>query len=187
VVNAELIAPDRVRLLSRAEYDHMVAQGWFVEDRLELLHGVVVEMSPQGPKHAAVIRRLTNLLVPLLRRRALLQVQSPLATSDDSEPEPDVALVAHGDYDDQHPSTALLVVEVAVTSVVKDRELKGPLYASAGVPEYWLVDLEAGVVEVHTEPRPSGYRLVRRCERGDLISMVELSDVEIAVDALLAD
>lgn len=91
-----------------------------------------------------------------------MRVQLPFAASDESEPEPDVAVVARGDYLDGHPRQAFLVVEVARTSADEDRRIKGALYASAGVPEYWLVNLAEHVVEVFREPAVGAYRQATR-------------------------
>src|SRR5262245_36998247 len=112
-IDLELLAPQGLRPITRAEYDRMIDLGIFDEDeRIELLHGMLVAMSPQGQRHAYVIRVLTELLVPALLGRAQVRIQLPLAASDDSEPEPDVSVVPVGDYLDDHPQGAHLVVEV---------------------------------------------------------------------------
>jgi Uma2 family endonuclease len=146
----------RVRPLRRAEYDRLVALGVFADERLELLRGALIEMTPQRAAHASSVQRLSKRLIEGLSERAIVRVQLPLALSDDSEPEPDVAVVPPGDYWDAHPAIAWLVIEVADTSVTKDREVKQRLYAEAGIPEYWLVNLAEGQVEIYTEPSVSG-------------------------------
>ncbi len=137
-------------------YDHMVASGALEGEPVELLEGLLVEvMSPQSPAHAAVIERLESYLASA---QARLRTQLPLAVPPDSEPEPDLALVAEAPSPDRHPRTALLVVEVAVSSHQVDRGLKVELYARAGVSTYWLVDVPGKAVEVRTDPGPEGYR-----------------------------
>jgi Uma2 family endonuclease len=96
-----------------------------------------------------------------------------------------VAIVPFGDYSTDHPSAALLIVEVAHTSHRKDREVKAPLYAACGVPEYWLVDVPARTVEVHTEPSEGLYTHVELRTAGDAIALVAFPDVAIAVGDLL--
>src|SRR5512144_538416 len=107
------IEPELVRSFKRSEYDRMVELGLFQDERVELIRGVLVKMSPQLAPHASTIRKLTQLLMAQLQGRFALSIQSPLALSDDSEPEPDVAIVPLGDYDAEHPRTALLIIEVA--------------------------------------------------------------------------
>jgi len=142
------------RLLSVAEYHRMIEAGIFGEDeRVELLEGVVVAMTPQSPAHAYCIRFLTRLLVRTLGNAYAVSPQLPLTLSERSEPEPDLAVVrADLDSRDRHPAAAILVVEVALDSLRKDRRVKGALYARFGVPEYWIVNLEARVVEAFSDP-----------------------------------
>jgi len=99
----------------------MVALGLFQDERVELLRGVLVKMSPQLAPHASTVQRLTQLLITRLQGRFALRVQSPLALSDDTEPEPDLAVVELGDYDTEHPTTARLVIEVSDTTLKRDR------------------------------------------------------------------
>jgi len=171
VLELDQIAPDKLRPLRRVEYDRMVEMGLFEDERIELLHGVLVAMSPQGAPHADVIAQLNMLLTPALVGRAIVRVQSPLAVSDDSEPEPDLAVVALGDHRAAHPSTALLVVEVADSSLRKDREIKAALYAQAGVTEYWIADVPSRRLEVHRGPGALGYTQVATHESTDLIAL----------------
>lgn len=179
------IDPAAIRPLLRKEYDVLVAQGLFADEKVELIRGSIVRMVPQGPQHANTIRRL----VRLLRRQAPdhvdIDIQLPIALSDDSEPEPDLAIVPHGDYTDDHPHTALLVVEVAVSSARTDRGVKGPLYADAGVPEFWLVDLEHQRVEVYTAPGPDGYTACHHATPGEQLTPAELPEITVAVADIL--
>jgi Uma2 family endonuclease len=180
-----VLAPERVRPLQRTEYDRMVAQGLFEGEKLELLRGVLVAMTPQDPPHAAVVQRLTELFAAAVGDRASVRIQLPLAISEDSEPGPDVAVVARGDYDDAHPTTALLVIEVAHTSLEKDRRLKGELYAASGIPEYWVVDIPHRRVEVHAEPASGHYDLVATVLPGEILRSRSLPGLEVAVSDIL--
>jgi Uma2 family endonuclease len=146
---------------TRREYDELIARGAFADVRVELIDGVVVDVSPQGPQHAAVIQALTRWFGPQI---GLLRVQLPVAADAYSEPEPDIALAAHDDAT-RHPETALLAVEVVVTQR-REAEHKAAVYARAGIPEYWLVDVPRREVVVHAGPRQAGYerRVVRRGE-----------------------
>jgi Uma2 family endonuclease len=139
-------------------YDRMVACGALEDQRVELLEGVIVDMSPQSPSHAMVVEELTQRLSGTAAR---LRVQSPIAIPPDSEPEPDLALVAERPRANRHPQTALVVVEVTVSSHRIDRGTKSHLYARANVPVYWLIDVPARAVEVRMQPSHDGYG---RCE-----------------------
>jgi Uma2 family endonuclease len=181
----DLVASERLRPLRRVEYDWMVGQGFFEAEKVELLDGVIVEMNPQGTRHAATVQRLNRLFVPALVGRADVRVQSPFVASDISEPEPDIAVVPSGDYDATHPTHALLLVEVAESSINKDRLVKTRVYAAAGVPEYWLVDVAAGTIEVRTQPADGGYTQVRIARPGQTIRLQAFPDIEIAVSDIV--
>lgn len=175
----------KVRRLKRGEYDRLVELGVFDLERVELIRGVIVRMSPQGSTHAGPIERLTEILVPSLLRRARVRVQLPLIAPDDSEPEPDIAVVAHGDHDREHPSAAHLVIEVARTSGRYDRDTKGPLYAEMGVPEYWVVDVTARSITVYRDPREGRYAHVETPSAGESITLLAFPDVSVSVAAVL--
>jgi len=135
------LALEDIRPLRRAEYDKLVALGAFQDERIELLNGVLVPMSPIGPPHSPAVQKLSTLLFRALDGVAAIRVQSPFAALDESEPEPDIAVVPLGDYDTAHPNVAHWIVEVADSSVERDRGLKLGIYAGCGVPEYWIVNL----------------------------------------------
>lgn len=181
MLSEDLIAPEKRRPFSRREYDRMIELGLFADERIELLHGVLVEMSPIGVPHSRTVQRLTMLLAPRLVGRADLRPGLPLAASDDSEPEPDLAVVAIDSGMTQHPTTAHLVIEVAETSLRKDEAVKAPLYARAAVPEYWIVNLVDRIVDVYTEPTATGYRNRRRYDRVETISLVAFPDITLSV------
>jgi Uma2 family endonuclease len=185
VVDLSALASAPMRRWSRAEYERMVEVGLLgANDRVELLGGMLVEMSPIGTRHAATVDRLTELLITALARRARVRIQGPFAASDDSEPEPDLAIIPRADYDDEHPSTASLIIEVADTTVMRDR-LKAAIYATASVTEYWIVNLLEEVIEVHTQPRGSQYATKSTHQRGERITLVAFADVTLAVDEIL--
>lgn len=179
------VPPERVRPLRRREYDRLVADGAFADECLELLRGQIISMSPQGARHAAVIRKLNMLLAPALAGRADVQIQSPLALSDESEPEPDVAVVDPGDYADDHPHTAHLVIEVAESSQDTDRNVKTPLYAAAGIAEYWIVDVPAQHVEVYLEPAGTLYQRKATYRREDTIQPARYPELTVPVADIL--
>jgi Uma2 family endonuclease len=180
------IAPDRTRPLRREEYDLLVEQGRFEDEHVELLDGVLVEMSPQGEAHARVIVRLTERLVLALSGRAAVRPQCPFAAGDTSQPEPDLAVVRQvPSLGGPRPSEAFLVIEVAQTSLSKDRGLKARLYAAAGVGEYWVVDLESLAIEIRTQPGGGDYAQSRTVRSGEAIRLVAFPDVEILVAEVL--
>jgi Uma2 family endonuclease len=180
MLDPALVAPDRPRPLKRVEYDEMVRLGMFEAERVELLHGTIVQMSPGYPDHADPITQLNMQLVPPLVGRAVVRVQSGYWASEDSEPEPDLAVVPPGPWNREHPSVAHLVIEVAASSLGKDRRVKGPLYASSRVSEYWIVDVVARRIEVFRDSDGSAYRTRTVHEVGETLSLVAFPDVAIA-------
>lgn len=174
-----------VRRWRREEYDRLVALGIFEREHVELIRGVIVRMSPQGAAHAGPIELLNEILVPALLGRARVRVQLPLIAPDDSEPEPDIAVVARADHSKEHPCAAHLIIEVARTSVDYDRGTKGPLYAAMAVPEYWIVDVASRVIEVHREPQGDRYERMEALRAGASIALVSFPDVSVSVAAIL--
>jgi Uma2 family endonuclease len=159
------------------------------ETRAELIEGAIVEMSPIGARHAGCVNRLSQLFWEVLAGTAIISVQNSVRLNDRNLPQPDVALLTpRADfYGNSHPTPedVLLIVEVAETTVRFDRDTKGPLYAIAGIREYWLVDLAANLVEVYRNPSDSGYRTKLTVEAGEMIAPVALPDRAIAVAAML--
>jgi Uma2 family endonuclease len=186
MLRPEEIAPRTIRPLLRREYDRLVEAGVFgPEDPIELLRGSLVTMSPQKPPHAGATEELVELLALAIGRRAKVRCQLPFAATDDSEPEPDVAVVPRRSYRTSHPTKAYLVVEVAWDSTRTDLGVKPGVYAEAGVPEYWVVNLPDAVIDVFTEPFPDGYAKHRRAQRGEQLALASFPDVNIAVDDVL--
>lgn len=175
-----------IRPLRRSEYDRLVAHGAFEDERIELLHGALVVMSPQNVRHADVARRLADHLTRTLGERALVSCQFPFAATRDSEPEPDIAVIPRRRYGRGHPRSAFLVVEVAHSSLRKDRLLKADIYASASVPEYWIINLRKGTIEVHTHPAGGRYRRRRLFRHGERIVLAVFPDVGLGVSEVLA-
>lgn len=172
------------------EFHRMVQAGILTEDdRVELLDGEIVQMTPIGSKHAACVNRLTRLFSGRVGDRAILSVQNPVRLSERSEPQPDFALLRPRPdfYASAHPGPedVLLIVEVAETSVEVDRQVKAPLYARAGIPELWLIDLAGEGVEVYRRPTPKGYQDVRRLGRGQRLSPVMFPDLDLGSDDVL--
>ena len=160
----------------------MIAAGFFRGERVELLQGVVVEMSPQNAPHSYVIQVLTGLLVPPLHGRADVRVQLPFAANAASMPEPDLAIVARGNFMNAHPSQAFLIIEVADSSMKLDRHEKAELYARASIPEYWIVNLADRIIERHSEPTSGPYARVTPFRQGETIQPLGFPDVVIRVD-----
>jgi Uma2 family endonuclease len=158
------------------------------DDRLELLDGEVIEMSPIGTAHAACVNRLAEILSQSLTGRAIVSVQNPILLSDISEPQPDIALLKRRPdfYAERHagPADVLLLVEVADTSAALDRQVKVPLYAAARIRETWVVDLSAGVVEVYRQPGGGTYAHVREGRSGP-IAPLAFPDVSFDIAEIL--
>jgi Uma2 family endonuclease len=183
------IEVERARRFTADEYERMVALGIFREDeRLELIGGEIVEMSPVGHRHAACIACLTEACVDGLRKRALVWSQGPARLAIDSVPEPDLALLRRRSYRNgsPRPEDVLLVVEVAESSLRYDRTTKLRLYARAGVPEYWVMSVAGEWIEVYRSPEGDGYRERRRAGRGETIAPAAFADVSIDVDDVFA-
>jgi len=174
-----------MRLIRRDEYEKMVALGLFENERVELLYGVITSMSPKGAPHESAIERLNERLVQALAGRATVRIQSSFAASDGSEPEPDVAIVPRGDYRAAHPTQALVLIEVADSSLAIDRGVKARLYAESGVEEYWVVNVRDGIVEVYGDIVSGVYTRVLPHRPGSKIALGRFPDVVIAVADIL--
>ncbi len=157
--------------------------------RVELLDGEIVEMAPIGDRHAACVDWLTHVLATAVANRAIVRVQNPVRLGRRSEPQPDVALLRYRPdfYRSGHPgpSDVLLIVQVGDSSVDFDREVKTPLYAAAGIPEVWIVDLLAEGIEVYRGAGPRGYSEVTRHLRDGRISPAGLPDLILEVSPVL--
>lgn len=183
-----LVTPRRFTL---DEYHQLIRVGVLGEDEhVELLEGVIVEMTPQGRAHMLVVTRLNRALIRALSDAYSVRPQGPLTLEGNSEPEPDLAVVTRAEEEqaEAHPRTALLVVEVAGDSLRKDRHLKGHIYARARVTEYWIVDVARQVVEVYTEPDTDAgrYRALRTLGTGETLATPVLPGFTFPVADLFA-
>lgn len=183
-----------VQLLKRQftihEYHKMPEAGILKEsERVELIRGEIVKMSPIGRFHAACVNRLNQLFSQKLGTRAIVAVQNPVELDDYSEPQPDIALLENRPdfYASGHPKPAeiFLIVEVADSTIKADRQIKIPLYAEDNIREVWLVDINEQCVEVYREPTPNGYRQVEKFQRGQNLSLQQFPDLNIQVDEIL--
>lgn len=173
---------------SRDAYDRAVEAGVFgPDDRIELVEGQLLAMTPQGSRHAAIVDLAGELLREAFGDGYRIRVQSPLAVGDDSEPEPDLAVVRGRarDYLAAHPTSALLVVEVSDDSLRRDRTLKQRLYARHGVPEYWVLAIPDACLEVYRDPAATGYRSVATLRAGDRVAPLSRPEASISVAGLL--
>jgi Uma2 family endonuclease len=194
-MTSTVMPPSLTRRWTRVEYERLVELGVFRPgERLELLDGTLVVSEPQGSRHAATIRRVLAALRHTLGEAWQIDSQLPIALDADSEPEPDVAVVAldPGAYQDGHPSRAVLIVEIADRSYRIDREYKASLYARAGIPDYWIIDLAHDTVEVHRDPGPSPdapsewrYRSVVTLSGPATVTLLAAPDAPILVADLL--
>jgi Uma2 family endonuclease len=178
----ELVEPEHIRPISRKEYERMVEVGILdADERCELLRGAIVTMSPQKWHHATIVAWLTEQLIRQLATEYEVRPALPYAAGEWSEPEPDVA-VARKDYSrHEHPSDVFLVIEVAESSLRKDRKIKTGIYAEAGVPEYWIVDLKTMSVEVYTRPIGDRYESMIALRDGDVLRPTMLPGVALAI------
>jgi Uma2 family endonuclease len=177
--------PERIRPLRRVEYDQLIALGAFQDEKIELLDGVLVPMSPIGPPHSSTVQKLNLLLVRALGDRAAIRCQLPFAALEHSEPEPDFVVAPLSDYDTEHPSVVDMVIEVADSSLKQDRGIKRRIYAESAVPEYWIVNLVDRRIEVYTDPEGTTYRSEAHYVRGQSIRLVRFPDVTVRVDDVL--
>lgn len=174
------------------EYHQMAQAGILGEDdRVELIEGEIVEMTPIGRRHASCVARLVHRFGRELRDAAVIWPQNPVRLGEDSEPEPDLALLRpRADfYASGHPGPedVLLLVEVADSSADPDRRVKVPLYARSGIQEVWLVDLEQETVTIYRDPAPDGYRTAQVVRRGDELAPAAFPHVTLKAADLIPE
>ena len=185
-----------VRRWTRHEYERMAETGILAPDeRVELLDGEILRVTPQGARHARAIRAAEEALRSAFQRGYDVRVQLPLALHLFSEPGPDLSVVPGSwrDYDTDHPESPVLVVEVADATLAFDRDDKASLYARAGVPDYWIVNLADRRLEVYRDPAPEAaarhgwaYQSVQHFHPGERVSPVALPETRVSLDDLLA-
>lgn len=159
------------------------------DDRVELIEGEIIKMSPIGSPHAACVSRLNRLLQSIRKLEAIVAVQNPVRLSEFSEPVPDIALLKPRKdfYASQHPMPAdvRLVIEVGETSAVSDRAIKLPLYARSEIPEVWLINLPKKCIEVYAETATDSYRALIKYKRGEIVKSETIPMIAIAVNEIL--
>jgi len=186
-----MAVPIQKRFVTLDEYHRMAEEGAFPPDaRVELIRGEIVEMSPIGPAHAGSVRRFIRNFSSRLSPYAVVDAQNPVELRDqESEPQPDITLLRLRDdlYSTATPTPGdtFLVVEVADSSLSFDRRVKMHLYAEAGIPESWLVDLNSETLFVYRRPSPDGYQDVRAYRRGESVAPEAFPDVLFTVDEVL--
>ena len=178
------------RRISVKEYYVMAEAGILGRDeRLELIDGEIVTMSPIGNEHAASVDTITDILVPLVTGRATVRVQAHLQLDEQSQPEPDFMLLKRREDYYRHlapgPDDVLLLVEVSDSSLSHDRNVKLPLYARFGVPEVWIANIPARVVETYADPVDGEYTASRVYSPGETVSPAAFEDVEIPVSRFI--
>ncbi len=172
-----------------ADYHQMIEAGILGDgDRVELLEGKIVCMSPQRPFHASSVQRSSRLFFKLLGDLAEIRVQLPVTLGNKSEPEPDIAVVKFdaNEYSLRHPESAdiYLLIEVADSTITKDRNQKSRIYAKNQVLEYWILDLQRRQVYIFRQPEGQSYREQFVLSSSDTVSLQEFPDIAIALDAL---
>ena len=187
------ITEPTTRRWSLDEFHQMAQMGFFVDERVELIDGEILEMAPQGSSHFACVCLCSDAMRKLFGANHVVRVQGPLLLGN-SEPEPDVAVVTGNPRDyvgKSHPSTALLVIEISDTSLEFDRREKASLYAQAGIGDYWIVNLIGRSVEVYRNPVPDqsakfGFRYADRSihSAGDKIRPLSISAEMTVADIL---
>jgi Uma2 family endonuclease len=191
----ETVTDVRLRRWTREEYDRMVEAGILTtQDKVQLIEGEIVEMTPQKSPHFTTYRRVTLALNQIFGDGYDVRPQGPLVLDPDSEPEPDIAVVAGSidDYEHAHPRTALLVVEVSDSSLRFDRSRKARVYARAGIADYWIVNVPQGCLEVFRDPVSEAppddephYTTAKVYKPGESVAPLAMPDKAVAVDDLL--
>ena len=174
---------------TREEYEQAAEAGLFQDRRVELVDGALYDMAAQKSPHATSVRLVTRALDKLFKKGYDVRPQMPFSLGRLSEPEPDIAVVTGSprDYRGHHPSTAVLIVEVADSSQYHDRKRKAALYAQAEIPDYWIVNLRFNHVEVLRDPGGGVYQTRQIYRRGETIAPLARPKAALLVDDLLPD
>jgi Uma2 family endonuclease len=187
-------APYTLRRWTRADYERVVSLGVFENEHLELIGGDLIVAEPIGPYHVTSLGKTGEALRAGLPNGWIIRGQSPIALDDESEPEPDLAVVrgTWDDFRDAHPSRPALVIEIAESSLLFDRNQKGSAYARAGLADYWIVNLVDRVLEIYRDPVPDPsaryewrYASVRTLTESETVVPLALPTLQIAVADLL--
>lgn len=178
--------PRGVRPLRRVEFQALARDGFFEEERVELLFGALVDMGPPDPSHEHSVWAVAKHLGDQIGNRAMVRTCSNFAASDISQPQPDVMVVPFQAYWDEHPERAHLVIEVSRTSLRRDRGIKARLYGLAAVTEYWIVSLIDRTIEVHRAPGDDGgWDSIETLGPGQVAVMRAFPDVRLEVSAVV--
>ena len=178
------------RLFTVHDYHRMVDAGILSEDdRVELIRGEILAMSPIGPRHSAAVLRATQAMVRIVADRAIVGVQGSIRLDEYDEPQPDVYLLRPKDdyYASGHagPADILLIIEMADSSLEYDQTIKAKLYAETGVAEYWIADVRNDRLLVYSDRHDNSYANCRELQRGETIAPALLPECQIKVDVLL--
>jgi Uma2 family endonuclease len=181
-------SPTPLRLISTADYHRMAEVGILgADEQVELIAGQILQKMPKGPAHSALCKRLEKLLERLLADQVLVRLQDPVQLDEYSEPEPDIAVVRPRDdfYASHHPAPSDIYLLVEVADTTRDRDLgpKAQLYAAAGIPDYWVLNLSAQQLHVFREPSPDSYQrqLILRAQQS--IHLHAFPTCEVSVSA----
>jgi Uma2 family endonuclease len=179
----------QIRPLTSAEYYQMMESGIIREgERVELISGQIFTMAAKGTRHTVATTRLITELPTLIQRRAIVRCQEPITLPNNSEPEPDIAIVRlrSDDYIDSHPTPKdiILVIEVADSSIRFDRDIKAPLYAATGISEYWIVNLIDDRLEIYRQPEGDIYTSVQIVTPPRSINLPEFSEIALNISDL---
>lgn len=190
MMNASNVGPQPMQLrFSVDEYYKMIELGLITDyEKAEIIEGELIKKMTIGDRHAFVVDFLTKFFIKNAPETVRVRVQNPLRMSDYNEPEPDIVLADLTKYDGKRhprPAEVILVVEVADASLKYDRNTKLPLYAAAGIPEIWIVNLQNDIVEVHQKPSLDIYQLTTVFKRGETVISSVMPDLRIDVDKIL--
>lgn len=177
-------------IITVEEYERMIKAGIYGEDdRIELINGVIINMSPKGDPHSSATYRCARYFFESLGNRVIVRNQDPILLADSSEPEPDVVICVFDEMEystrKPTPKDIYLVIEVADTSVRYDREVKGKMYAQAGIIQYVLLNLKKRELENYREPSPKGYRSKQTLNEGESFNLVAFPKIRVNVKDLL--
>ncbi|NEQ38731.1 MAG: Uma2 family endonuclease [Okeania sp. SIO3I5] len=180
------------RLFTVDQYYKMLEAGVFNEnERVELIRGEIINMSPMGIRHSACVDRINELFFLRLVKSVIVRIQNPVRLNNTSEPQPDVSLLQRRPdfYETQQPQpeNVFLLIEVSDTTIKYDREVKVPLYAENNIVEVWLVNLTERCLEVYRQPTANGYEIVQTFQRGETVTIQALPNVTFTVDEILGD
>lgn len=182
--------PLQKRLINVDEYHRMAEAGILgPNDRVELILGEILNMSPIGSKHSAIVKRVTQLFVTAFLNKAIVQIQDPIQIKDFSEPEPDILLLKQREdfYYNQlpQPEDVFLLIEVADSTLDFDKNVKLPIYSEAGIKEYWIVDINNNQILIHSIPEGKLYKNIKIATASDHVNCSSFPNISIAVKDIL--